>query len=109
MRVLAIDVVLAWRIQLLILLGRELPDLPADLLFDPQEIEVLKALHPQYYPKTPLREPLQLKQAIVLVSRLGGYLDRKSDPPPGAKVLRLGLTYLAMMVQGFQLARGPAP
>jgi len=108
-RVIAIDVVLAWRIQLLILLGRELPDLPADLLLDEGEIEVLEALHPQYYPKTPLEKPLRLQHAIVLTARLGGYLDRKSDSPPGAKVLRLGLSALAMMVRGFQLARGPAP
>lgn len=109
LRAIAIDVVLAWRIQLLTLLGRELPDLPADLLFDEGEIAVLERLHPQYYPKTALKEPLRLQHAVVLTARLGGYLDRKSDSPPGAKVLRLGLHTLGAMAVGFELARGPAP
>lgn len=110
MRVIAIDVVLAWRIQLLMLLGRELPDLPADLLFDAGEIQVLEALHPRYYPKTKLTKPLRLQHAVVLAARLGGYLDRRSDPPPGAKALRLGLEKLGAMAEGFELAqRGPPP
>ena len=41
-RAIAIDLVVAWRIMLMTLMGRELPDLPADILFTELEIKVLK-------------------------------------------------------------------
>jgi len=40
---LAIDMVVAWRIHHMVKLGREVPDLPADVYFDPDEIAVLVA------------------------------------------------------------------
>ncbi|MEO8164768.1 MAG: IS4 family transposase, partial [Betaproteobacteria bacterium] len=44
LRSIALDAVIAWRIMLLTLLGREMPELPADELFSPDEIEVLEVL-----------------------------------------------------------------
>jgi hypothetical protein len=41
-RAIAINVVVAWRIMLMTLLGREVPELPADVLFSDIEIEVLR-------------------------------------------------------------------
>ena len=43
-RAIAIDAVIAWRIMLLALLGREVPELPSSILFDPCECEVLELL-----------------------------------------------------------------
>lgn len=43
-RAITIDAVVAWRIMLLALLGRELPELPCELLFNPWECEVLALL-----------------------------------------------------------------
>jgi hypothetical protein len=42
-RSIAINLVIAWRIMLMTLLGRETPELPAEVLFSDLEIEVLKA------------------------------------------------------------------
>jgi len=44
LRAIAIDAVIAWRIMLLALLGREVPELPSDILFDRCECEVLQLL-----------------------------------------------------------------
>lgn len=44
LRAIAIDAVIAWRIMLLALLGREVPELPSDVLFDEGEREVLGLL-----------------------------------------------------------------
>ncbi len=41
-RAVAINAVVAWRIMLMTLLGREMPELPADVLFSDVEIEVLR-------------------------------------------------------------------
>jgi hypothetical protein len=43
-RVIVIDAVIAWRIQLMTLLGREVPDLPCTVFFDEWEVKVLEAL-----------------------------------------------------------------
>lgn len=42
-RAIAINLVIAWRIMLMTLLGREAPELPPDVLFTDIEIEMLKA------------------------------------------------------------------
>jgi len=44
LRAIAIDAVIAWRVMLLALLGREVPELPCEVLFTPIECEVLKLL-----------------------------------------------------------------
>ena len=41
-REIAIDMVVAWRIMLMTLLGREVPELPAEILFTKLEIETLR-------------------------------------------------------------------
>ena len=43
-RAISIDAVVAWRIMLLALLGRELPELPCELLFNPWECKLLELL-----------------------------------------------------------------
>ncbi len=40
---IAINLVIAWRIMLMTLLGREIPELPAELLFSDVELRVLHA------------------------------------------------------------------
>ncbi len=50
-RAIAINLVIAWRIMLMTLLGRQCPDLPAEVLFSDPEIEV-----PQAYAKKKHRQ-----------------------------------------------------
>ena len=75
------SLVIAWRIMLMTLLGRESPDLPAEILFSDFEIRVLKALALQRR----LAAPTKLENAVHLVARLGGYLARKNDLRPDTK------------------------
>ena len=56
-RSIAINLVIAWRIMLMTLLGRETPELPAEVLFSDLEIEVLKA----YAKKTALTHQTSCK------------------------------------------------
>ena len=52
-RAIAINLVIAWRIMLMTLLGRQFPELPANMMFSDLEIEVLQA----YAKKTELASP----------------------------------------------------
>jgi len=105
-RAIALDVVLAWRIQLLVLLGRPVPELPCEIFFDNWEVKVLEAVQQQKSPDTrgKGKRPLLLGEAVTLVAQMGGYLARGSDPPPGAECLWKGMSRLSGMAEGYRLA-----
>ena len=44
LRAIALDAVMAWRIMLLTLLGRAMPELPCNVIFTPGECAVLELL-----------------------------------------------------------------
>lgn len=73
-RAIAINLVIAWRIMLMTLLGRETPELPAEVLFSDIELRTLEV----YAKKKGLKPPVLLGEAIILVAKIGGYLDRKN-------------------------------
>lgn len=102
-RVIALDAVLAWRIQLMTLLGREVPELPCKVFFDEWEVKVLEALE-ENKGKRGLKPPFSLGDAIVLVARQGGYLARRSDPPPGSQCIWKGILHLYNLATGYRLA-----
>ena len=102
-RVIAIDAVLAWRIQLMTLLGREVPDLPCTVFFDEWEVKVLEALE-QEKGKRGMKPPFSLGDAIILMAKQGGYLARRSDPPPGSKCIWKGMVHLFNLAAGYRLA-----
>ena len=90
---LALDSLVAWRIQFLTALGREVPNLPCDVVFEDYEWKALycfvhRTTHPPERPPT-------LNEAIKLVARVGGFLARKGDGAPGPMVLWRGLQELA--------------
>ena len=98
-RAIGINLVIAWRIMLMTLLGREMPELPAELLFSDIELRTLSA----YAQKKNLKPPQHLGEAVLLVARIGGYLGRSSDPPPGHQVLWQGYTEFQYIRAGFEL------
>ena len=98
---LALYMVIAWRINRLMRLGRTLPDLPADLLFEPDEWRAAFVLN-----KKPLPAQVPTLNTVVrLIARRGGFLGRKGDGEPGAKAIWLGLHDIAIFVEGARYAR----
>lgn len=51
-RAISIDAVIAWRVMLLALLGREVPEMPCALIFSPWECKLLERLQPLVAPDT---------------------------------------------------------
>jgi len=107
MSCLAVDIVVAARIEQMKKLSREQPDLPCTTLFSESEMHVLAA----HFKPAALRtaEVLTLHEAVRYTARLGGFLARKSDGEPGSKTLWRGLERLAAMTLGWQLARAVPP
>ncbi len=98
---LALYMIIAWRINRLMRLGRTLPDLPADLLFEADEWRAAFILNKKKVPKA----VPTANTVIRLIAQLGGFLGRKSDGEPGAKTLWLGMRDIAVFVQGLRYAR----
>ncbi len=98
-RALAINMVIAWHIMVMTLLGREVPELPAEVVFSDLEIEVLQA----YANANGLKPPTNLGETVRLVARLGGYLGRKHDPPPGHQLMWHGYRTLTNICEGYAL------
>jgi hypothetical protein len=96
---LAIDMVVAWRIHHLTWLGREMPNVPCTVYFEDAEWKALVG----FIKKTPTApsDPPTLRQAMIMVASLGGFLNRKSDGEPGTETIWRGLQRLDDITQAY--------
>ena len=92
-RALALDMIVATRALLLNRLGKEQPDLPADLFYSAEELEVLEVKKKESG-RYPHSTKLTVLQANILVAMLAGFWGRAADGHPGAQVLAEGLRIL---------------
>jgi hypothetical protein len=65
-RAIAIDMVVAWRLMLLTLLGRQTPELPCQLIFSSWECQLLEELQPLVAPET---IPVKKKRTYSISAR----------------------------------------
>jgi len=89
---LAIDLVVAWRIFHLTKLGRETPDVPCTVYFEPIEWQALVGYITQS--AAALKTEPSLRAVIRMIASLGGFLGRKADGEPGTQTIWLGLQRL---------------
>jgi len=97
---LGIDMVIAWRVYYLTMLGRQTPDVPCSVFFEEAEWKALTA-HAERQP-TPAPEPPPLYEAIVMVARLGGYIKRSRKEPPGTETIWRGLVALGWITDAWR-------
>ena len=95
---IALACVTAWRISWLTWLKRTEPEGSPAAVFTHAEMMLLKRSSP------PARgnQLYDLNYYITAVARLGGYLARRHDPPPGTIVLWRGFSRLADLVIGYE-------
>jgi hypothetical protein len=87
---IGIFLVIAWRVAYAMKLGRNCPEMSAEIIFSSSEWKsVYKVVNKGV--KLPEKPPL-LGEFIIMIARLGGYLNRKSDPPPGPKAMWVGIS-----------------
>ena len=89
---LGVDMVVAWRIYHLAMLGREIPETPCTVFFKEIEWKALCC----YVNKTPIppKKPPSIGKAVFMVGGIGGHLGRKGDGFPGTQTLWRGLVKL---------------
>lgn len=89
MSLLAIFLVISWRILHIQSMSREFPKISCEAIFSQSEWQATyQVIHKKAGIPT---EVPTLGEFTIMVARLGGYLNRKNDPPPGATVLWRGL------------------
>jgi hypothetical protein len=84
---LAVYLIVAWRVLYLLMRGRTAPRTRCTAVLTAAEWQVVYVLAHGRVPKV----PPPLGEMIVLIAKLGGYLGRKADGPPGPKALWIGL------------------
>ena len=97
-RAVAIKAVIAWRLTVMTLLGRDTPELQPGTLFSDLEIAALE----DFATDRGLPTPDNLGRAVRTTAQLGGYLNRKHDSPPGHKIIWEGYTRLTTIAQSYE-------
>lgn len=89
--------VVAWRILWTIYEARGHPDDDARTIFSKEELRIFK------FREGWINEPITIRDAVTACAKLGGYLGRKNDGPPGVKTLWIGFQKLQDIVYGMML------
>ncbi len=101
-RYLSVMSIVAWRLFMITLIARTDPTTPCSTLLAYHEWKVLFLKVNKN--KTLPRKPPCIGDVVIWVARLGGYLDRRSDGPPGTITLWRGWKRLADLTEGWNLA-----
>lgn len=100
---IAIYCIVSWRAFWMTMLNRVDPHSSPEAAFTGSEMDALDRLQPD---KGNVGEhPRTLSRYITKLAKLGGYLARKNDPPPGNTVIWRGLTRLTDIVLALGVAR----
>ena len=100
-RATSLFAVIAWRILYTTLLARLDGDLPCEVVLQPVEWQALYCrVHRTTRPPDAVPS---LHQAIRWLATLGGYLNRRHDPPPGATVIWRGFLVLHEITEMFRI------
>jgi hypothetical protein len=103
-RVLAVDLVVAWRLLALCKAARAQPDAAVDAWLTQAEWQALWC-HVHQRPAPP-KLPPSVRQAMRWIAQLGGFMARKGDGEPGPITLWRGLHRLHDLTTMWQLCHG---
>jgi hypothetical protein len=95
---ISIFCIISWRILWMTMLNRTKSKAKSSLVFTEDEMKILDRCSKYKF------NCKSLSDCILQLAKLGGYLARKSDPPPGNMVLWRGLTRLIDIQLGYTMA-----
>ncbi len=103
----ALFLIVAWRINSLSRISRVNPDLPCTVIFSEMEWKAAFTAINKSVVKPCATVPT-IREMLITVARLGGYLNRKNDPEPGATVIWRGLEYLRTFMEAWAILQPEA-
>lgn len=102
-KAVAVYTIVACRIMHITYLARICPDEPCTKIFDDDEWRALYC----YVNKTAIEpdEPMTLAESVMMLAKVGGFLGRKRDGPPGVKVIWRGMCLLDGIVEMYRILK----
>ena len=91
-KLIAVFCIMSWRIFWMTMLTRSVPNAPPEAALTSLEVRILDHLVPDKRMSKLSHE--NLGSYLTKIAKLGGYLARKKDPPPGNTVMWRGLSRL---------------
>jgi len=85
---LATYLIVTWRTLYVCRLGRALPEISCEAIFEPAE---WKSVYRVVRRQSPPSQAPTLREMVRMVAQLGGYVNRKRDAEPGPQTVWLGL------------------
>jgi Transposase DNA-binding len=104
-KLIAVMCILSWRVFWMTMLNRSDPQAEPGFVLTEHEITLLDHLVPDKPSRSPRGRTLALY--LTKIARLGGYLARASDPPPGNIVMWRGMSRLTDITLGASLQAQP--
>lgn len=98
---IAVFCMLSWRIFWITMMNRVAPTAPPSVALTPLEQQLVDRLLPDH-PSRQRPKPT-ISRYLTKIARLGGYLARAKDPPPGNAVMWRGVSRLTDIGIGFLL------
>jgi len=95
--------IVAYRVLLLVKLGRETPDVSCEAVLDQEKWAIAYQIDTK---KKPPKKPPRLKEVVTMIAKLGGYTARRSDGPPGQKTVWIGLSVIRHYLFVLQQLKG---
>lgn len=101
-RYLMVMSTVAWRLFMVTLIARTDPDTPCTQFLGDDEWRALDCR--THGNKAPPKKPPRAGDVIIWIAKLGGFLDRKNDGPPGTITLWRGWKRLTDLTDGWVMA-----
>lgn len=101
MKIISIFCILAWRVFWMTMINRISPNGSPKLILTEDEINFVDAIDH----KVNLKCKKVISEYVHKIAKLGGYLARLHDPPPGNMVIWRGMRKLNDMLYGYKLGK----
>lgn len=96
LQAIALLSIVAWQLLWLKQLAEQSPQLEAEQVFEPRQVQVLE--------QQTKKKKLSVKVALIAIAALAGFTPSKKQPLPGEKTIWIGWNIFSSMCQGYKLA-----
>ncbi|PCJ98980.1 MAG: hypothetical protein COA42_24355 [Alteromonadaceae bacterium] len=99
---IAVNMIIAWRLQSVTMIARREPDLPCTEVFSEKEWRTIWIMKKK---EAPPNDTPTLREVTRMLAQIGGFLARKGDGDPGVKTIWQGYDKLLHYIDAIDLAK----
>jgi hypothetical protein len=99
---MAFYLMVAWRIHSMTMAGRAYPDVPCEVVFEPQEWHTLYTMRHHRHPP---QAPPPLREIVRALAQLGGFFARTGDGEPDIQAIWQGYQRLHECIDALEIHR----